>query len=198
MGKNVDLSQIIKKYKEYMNHEYLSLVSSNLESDIWSGVGRVGHEIKVVNAPEVMSLNPRALVVLCPLYAQGDLKDSKLIGTGAKIEDSRVAGKLTVYKDVVGALHAQLLGKGGGLELTCVFANKGILYSGEPSVETEEDLVYHEALYRQDVGEFCDSLAVSCQFETYETLGVNFPKFVGVGEQAMEGVRWGAKGSIYD
>jgi len=126
-------------------------------------------------------IDPRDInicVVYCPLYAQGSLRESKLLNTPAGISDSRVVNKNFAYSKVIASLSEYSKKISGGLKLFAVFANKGVLLAGEPS---EKDLIaldYHDTLYKTATLSMCKQLGIEYSFSNYENLDVDFPVFV--------------------
>ena len=144
---------------------------------LWRAVSKVWPESAVVPGLKMPDVNAKACFVLCPLYSPGSLEESHLIVPPATITDSRVSRKVEAYEAVVSALHSKLKSLGGGLDLTVVFANKGVL--GDHDYTEEWKLGYHKELYQSRFEKLSSDIGLQVKFYDYNELGVEFPVFVG-------------------
>ena len=95
----------------------------------------------------------------------------------ATIEQSRVANKWNALLKVTNMMQ-DFLAPFGGIELTAVFANKGVLSGREVTGRDEKALLRHRELYKQTVQRFMVEKGIEGQFFSYDELGVSFPTFV--------------------
>ncbi len=154
---------------------------------IWSGVEKSWPETVVVNKKEILPGSViDACFVLCPLYAPGSLEESKLISPPAKIDDSRVSNKIKAYLDVSTALNRLVKGSLSSLSLNVVFANKGVLFGGEPTKNDHDLLFYHENLYKDLFIMFGSEKGIAVSFSNYDDWNVNFPRFVNPKSDILE------------
>lgn len=149
-------------------------IISNLS--LWEGMSVVpGVEVK--NGKE-LGKDIKALFTLCPLYEIGQLQDAGLVKFPGAIESSRVAGKWKGIQNVLERLSQYAITKGGSLDLSVVFANKGVLLNVQPRAEDEETLKYHELLYKNEVAIFCQKCGIDFTFLNYDDCNIVFPRFV--------------------
>lgn len=142
-------------------------------------------ETVIVASPEALVLHEKDLttpkvnvcVVYCPLYAYGELSDSKIIFPPSGISDSRVVGKFKAYLPVISSMQKCLKDFGRGINLTAVFANKGVILAEEPQQKHKEAIAYHKQLYNEATFKLSDALDIPVTFYDYDDLGVNFPRF---------------------
>lgn len=143
-----------------------------------------------VYVPEKKEIEPyskvAACVVVCPLYDKGDLMHSKLLKFPAQLKDSRVSVKVEAYLTVIQALNESLKSVGTKLDLNVVFANKGVLLSGEAGSGEQEALDYHFGLYKKKFSDFSDDQGFEISFSDYNNWGVNFPVFINTSQKAPD------------
>ena len=145
--------------------------------NLWEAVKAATSEVLVLHERELKGPKVNVCLVYCPLYAPGELSDSKIILPPGGIEDSRVAGKFKAYLPAISSMHKYLKCFGGEVNLTSVFANKGVILSEEPDGTHNEALIYHKHLYREATLKLSDTLNMPVTFYDYDDLGVDFPKF---------------------
>lgn len=143
----------------------------------WEAVKTASPGALVLHEKEFAQPNLNVCVVYCPLYAHGELSDSKIIYPPSGILDSRVAGKFMAYLPAITSMQNYLKDFGGGISLSAVFANKGVILSEEPKQEHKEALAYHKKLYDTATLKLCDALNMPATCYDYTDLGVNFPEF---------------------
>lgn len=135
--------------------------------------------LRVINPRQKFDPTTHALFTFCPLYtADKSLAETTLMTSNASIENSRVANKWKALQVVLNVMAENLHASSRDLDITVIFANKGVLLNGEPSLVDEDALSEHEMLYKQAVSEFCTVQNVGYSFYNYDQLGVNFPRFV--------------------
>lgn len=120
----------------------------------------------------------KVLFTLCPLYAQGSLEQSALLTNPTSIAGSRVAGKWDALKLITYAIKDELEVRGQELDVTIVFANRGVLLGHDPKPADSESLLLQEEIYRIEMGRFFDKFGIPHVYETYDTLEVSLPTFV--------------------
>ena len=145
--------------------------------ELWEKVKNISPEALILHEKELLSPNINVCMVFCPLYAHGELSDSKIIFPPEKILDSRVAGKFEAYIPAICSMQKYLKDYGGGVNLTAVFANKGVILSEQPQEKHKLALDYHKKLYSEVVNKLADTLNMTVNFSDYESLGVDFPQF---------------------
>jgi hypothetical protein len=145
--------------------------------ELWAKIRSISPEALIPHEKELASPKINVCMVFCPLYAHGELSDSKIIFPPDEILDSRVAGKFEAYMPVINSMQKYLKDFGGGIDLTAVFANKGVILSDEPQDKHKEALDYHAELYKNAMNELSKTLEIPVNFYDYESLGVNFPQF---------------------
>lgn len=145
----------------------------------WNNVALSVPGISIANKENLQGNNIQVLFTFCPLYQQGALQNSELLASPSGITESRVAGKWDALQKVVSTMQTAI-GNTGVLEVTVVFANRGVLLNHMPTEADEEALTYHEELYRQAVTQFFSGKGVAAKFLTYNSTEtrVHFPKFV--------------------
>lgn len=159
------------------------LLGVNLEHDlnnpatVWDSILVASPEAKFRNIKEFPG-NIKIFFALCPLYEKGPLEDSGLIKPPGTIGDSRVSGKWNEICRVLEAINLFQTKKGQRIELTAVFANRGVLLNHEPSQEDEGLLDFHQALYSEELASLCNESGLSYQLLNYDDFGVNLPKFI--------------------
>lgn len=116
-------------------------------------------------------------MALCPLYAQGTIRDSELLTNPKSIEESRVGGKWTIYSEIVTRMHESLSALDKKLELIVVFADTGILLGHEPTSKDTEAAETHKQLYMKEVSELLEPKGIVYSYTTHSELGVVVPKF---------------------
>ena len=89
-----------------------------------------GTEVK--NCTE-LEKNVQALFTFCPLYEQGSLADAGLVQYPQTLENSRVMGKWNGIQKVLEVMSNYIHEKNGSLEITVVFANRGVLLGRAPT-----------------------------------------------------------------
>ena len=157
---------------------------------LWENVAKSAPGVLVLHEKEIFEPNLDVCVVFCPLYAHGELSDSKIIFPPSTIDDSRVAGKFTAYLPTISSMHKYLKDFGGGVHLTAVFANKGVILSEKPMSEHNEALAYHKELYYEASLKLSQILDMPVTFYSYDDLGINFPQFYNPKEaQLPENIR---------
>lgn len=145
----------------------------------WSQVGKAWPETTVANKKEMSwGEKTEVCIVLCPLYSPGVLGESTLMQPPANIEGSRVANKVNAYTTMIHAINGYISAFGGEMHLNVIFANKGVLFSGEPSSEQNDTLVNHKQVYLDFFYNFCRDNHISMEFSDYNDWKVNFPTFV--------------------
>lgn len=148
------------------------------QSAFWKGVENAWPGVLVVNKEKMISPQElNTVVILCPLYAKGDLRTAGLIKFPAGIEDSRIANKLGGYFTVLNAMSGYVNYCGGQMNLNVVFANKGILSDGTLVTEDELAIKYHGELYRSVWEQYCQERKIRMTFSDYEEMGIKYPKF---------------------
>lgn len=152
--------------------------------------------IKIVNGVTNLEPDITALIVLCPLYAPGDLAKSQLIYPPYGIYDSRVHTKFNAYFDVLGNMAKYLNSVGGSLTLKAVFANKGVLIKN-PIPEDYQALVWHSELLSTATANFCQKMGISHEYYTQSDFGIDFPTFVGM-EESVGGIGQGGPIELID
>lgn len=145
---------------------------------IWSVIEKSWPETSVVNKQDELGKEIRAAVVLCPLYAPGDLTSAGLIKPPLKIDDSRVAGKVRAYRQSLTAMADFAQTTGRKLQLSVVLADRGVLFSGEPTKSDKRALDYHYQLYCQVWGDFSKRQGVGVTTSKYSEKNVCFPDFL--------------------
>ena len=144
----------------------------------WSTVKSSWPETSVINEKDILGKDLNVCVVVCPLYAQGDLSTAGLIKPPLQIEDSRVANKFKAYNEVLQNMNGSLTTFGGNVNLHAIFANRGVLFPGLPSDEDQRTLEYHEELYSVAYHKFAQVNHMNLHWSTYNDHNVNFPQFV--------------------
>lgn len=148
---------------------------------IWSDVERSWPETVVVNKKEILPGSVvEACMVLCPLYSQGSLKESKLIMPPLQIVDSRVAGKIKAYLETTSVLNKTVQGESSHLKLNVVFSNMGVILGSDPSQADIDLLSYHENLYKELFNKFSSKTGIPTILTNYDDWGVVFPRFVNL------------------
>lgn len=144
---------------------------------LWEVVKTALPEVLVLHEKDLAEPKLNVCIVYCPLYAHGELSDSKIIFPPSGIADSRVVGKFEAYLPVISSMQKYLNNFGGEINLTTVFANKGVILSEKPQQKHEEALDYHKELYKEAMSKLSDVLNIPVTFYDYDNLGVNFPRF---------------------
>jgi hypothetical protein len=141
--------------------------------------------ISIANKEKLQGNTIKALFTLCPLYQQGTLEKSELLQKPNTLPDSRVAGKWDALQKVISHMQTSLNGANKTLDVTIVFANKGVLLNHVPTQADEEALRYHEQLYKQAVLAFCKEKGIQARFLTYDSkeIDVRFPKFINPNDE---------------
>lgn len=162
----------MKEYEQKNVSEQFS--SAGLER----AIKNVWQESTMVNFSKLQNSTLKVLFTLCPLYQQGPLDQSKIMLPPASISQSRVSRKWDALQAVIGAIHSYLSSVGGKMEVSAVFANKGVLLGYASTKEDEEALIYHGTLYKEAVDSYFSQKGIDYSYLTYEDLDVNFPTFV--------------------
>lgn len=119
-----------------------------------------------------------ACVVFCPLYAPGPLSESKLICSPKTIGDSRVAQKADAYLSVLKRADSALKKIDGRLSVKAIFANRAVLFKGNPLNGEEDSLRHHSRLYQDMMTTFSRLTGAQVDFQDYDDLGIQFDRFV--------------------
>lgn len=135
-------------------------------------------------------------VIFCPLYSPGPLSESKLIRPPMKIIDSRVSQKAEAYASVLKVASDYLGPFGGSLSVKAVFANRGVLFGGEPTGEEKQYLNYHGELYKSMMQEFSQMTGSELEFYDYDDLGVKFERLIDPNKPIPEDAKNGVKEEI--
>jgi hypothetical protein len=75
-------------------------------------------------------------------------------------------------------MHKFAVIQGGNLDVTAVFANKGVLLAGEPIQEEFEKLHGHNGVYKAAFTGFCNDQGIKHTYTNYTELGIPGPDFV--------------------
>lgn len=139
--------------------------------------------VQVSNKPSLVSDKVKVLMALCPLYAQGTLRDSRLLQNPKSIEESRVGGKWTVYSEIISRMSESLLALGVDLELKIVFADTGILLGHEPTKDDTNAVNSHNYLYMEEVSKLLNPKGIPYTYTSHSELGVTVPRFFNTQEK---------------
>lgn len=173
--------------KEIENNKSEALYDKGL----WDALHIAVPEALVLHKKEKVALGLNVCVVFCPLYAYGDLSDSKLIFPPVGIDGSRVSGKFKAYLPAIISMHKYLEKMGGGVNLTAVFANKGVLLADNPTPGHVDALEYHKSLYKDAMAKFCGDLGIHLSFYDYDDFDIDFPKFYNPRYVPLpDGIQW--------
>ncbi len=152
--------------------------------DLWQAVaGPWSPNIKIINGTVNLEPDITALVVICPLYAPGNLTKSQLIYPPYGIYDSRVHSKFNAYLGVLENMTKYLDSVGGSLILKAVFANRGVLIKN-PVPEDYQALNWHSELLSAAIANFCQRMGITHEYYTQNDFGIDFPTFVDMEESA--------------
>lgn len=141
-------------------------------------IKNVWQESTMVNFSKLQNSTLKVLLTFCPLYQQGSLEQSRIMLPPASISQSRVGRKWDALQVVIGAMHSYLSSVGGKMEVSAVFANKGVLLGHAPTKKDEEALIHHSVLYKEAVDSYFNQKGIDYSYLTYEDLDANFPTFV--------------------
>lgn len=163
----------MKEQQEYYHfgEQFQSKGLAHAIAQAWS-------ESSCVNIGRIYNPNVRAVVTLCPLYKPGILDESSLLIKEVSIAESRVSNKWLALQKVLGGMNQYLQRVGGALELTAVFANKGILFNGYPGEADYATISKHSTVYEEAVSTFCKKQGIAYIYNSYDNLSVPFPSFV--------------------
>jgi hypothetical protein len=156
-------------------------------NDLWRSVKTHFPEVLLLHEKELLEPTLNVCLVLCPLYAHGELSDSKIIFPPDGITESRVAGKFKAYLPVISTMQNYLKNFGGKMNLTVVFADKGVILSEKPEEKHKEALAYHKQLYQKAILGLSEAIDLNVNFYDYNDLGVNFPEFYNPQETPLPG-----------
>lgn len=159
--------------------ELLSVKESFSPSGLQQAISRAWPESAMSNLEQLTSPDLNAVITLCPLYGQGTLDESRVQRVGeTSLAASRVANKWHAVQQVVAGVRTYVKGVGGSVNLTAVFANRGILLKGEPTEDDYAAIEDHDIVYKEVLEEFCAAQGMALTYHTYDDLGVTFPRFV--------------------
>lgn len=152
--------------KQTGNHGFWNAVETS-----WNGgISVVGKEMDI-------KPNVHILLTFCPLYAPGSLEDSQLL-SDTSIDASRVANKWNALQAVITGLNTYVCSVGGSVEVTAVFANRGVLLGTGAQASDFDTLEIHGFVYKQALKTFSVDTGIECRFATFDDLDVPLPKFV--------------------
>ncbi len=152
--------------KQTENHGFWTAVETSWDK----GISVVGKENDVKSDVHI-------LCTFCPLYALGSLEDSRLLDN-ASIDTSRVASKWNALRAVLKGLNSHARSAGGSIEVTAVFANRGVLLGTDAQARDFDTLEIHGFVYEQALKTFSVDTGIECRFATFDDLDVPLPKFV--------------------
>lgn len=149
-------------------------------------IENVWPESSTENLDKLNGTKASILFTLCPLYLLGPLSESGLMLPPASITESRVARKWQALTDVVSVLDNYFKSIGGRVNLTAVFASRGVLLASEPDSDHQQAIIHHNDIYQEAIEEFCKSRGIEYNFVNYHELQVNIPDFVDPNSQIPE------------
>ncbi|HSX05937.1 MAG TPA: hypothetical protein VLF69_05685 [Candidatus Saccharimonadales bacterium] len=160
---------------------------STIENGICEVVGAAYPGATVENSEKVGFDPLHLLVTFGPVYQKATWEDpglSKLVTVESAADlDAALGNKWGALQQVLGATVLHAADQAAPVQVTAVFADKGVLLSGYNGGNAGHDkhatqLAQHEDAYRQVFADFCASHGVASQFVTYGDLAVPLPSFV--------------------
>lgn len=122
---------------------------------------------------------------LCPLYELGNLSDSHLIQSPARIDQSRVAEKWNVGVRAVESIQRTNAQRNQGVEVILTFADRGTI-SRDPERENPSVLDDHFQVYQQAAErEFGERLGIDFETRRYSDIAASHQRFIPANEQVL-------------
>lgn len=140
---------------------------------------RVGIPVKRAENLQILPVGRNLVVTttLCPLYAPGPLRGSKLLMPPLGLYDSRVRGKWSKGTETFAAIKRVVDQIGGTMRIMFTFADRGVIVN-DPTTEDPTALVYHQQIYWQEALNDLRDLGISWEMQRYSDLIGDFPQFV--------------------
>jgi hypothetical protein len=121
---------------------------------------------------------------LCPLYEVGNLSDSHLMSSPARIEDSRVSPKWTAGINAIESIQHTSAQRGQDVEVVLTFADRGTI-SRDPEREDPEILDHHFHVYQQAAEIELGEKGIRYQLQRYSNIFPEHPMFIPASEKVI-------------
>lgn len=130
----------------------------------------------------------RSLIItmsICPLYEMGNLGDSHLMASPARLEHSRVAEKWRAGIKAIEAVKKTCTQRGQDVSVVLTLADLGVI-SRDPEREDPSVLDYHNEVYQEAAGrDLKERLGVSVETRRYSDLVPSHPRFIPATEHVL-------------